>query len=88
MSRSFRSGVVALSTAALIITGTAIAPAQAQTTVEIPTPAFTTEMISSALPQQLQEFLYLAVAFPVIGSSVLSSVIGIPQCGLHDTRAC
>lgn len=88
MNRRLRLAVVALSTSALITTGTAIAPVQAQTAVEVPAPAFTTEMISSVLPQQLQEFLFLAIAFPVMASSVLSSTIGIPQCGLHDTRAC
>lgn len=88
MNRRLRLAVVALSTSALITTGTAIAPVQAQMAIEVPAPAFTTEMLSSVLPQQLQEFLYLAVALPVIASSVLSSVIGIPQCGLHDTRAC
>jgi hypothetical protein len=32
--------------------------------------------------------LWLLAAVPVIGSSILSSAIGIPQCGLHDTRGC
>lgn len=46
---------------------------------------------SAELAQQFPDVasaLWLLAAVPVIGSSILSSVIGIPQCGLHDTRGC
>lgn len=85
MSHRFRSAVVALSTAALL-SGAIAPPAQAQS--DVPAPQFTTEMISSVVPEPVREILWLVIAVPVIGSSILSSVIGIPQCGLHDTRAC
>lgn len=84
MSHRFRSAVVALSTAALL-SGVIATPAQAQS--EVPAPQFTTEMLSSVLPEPIQSALWLLFAVPVIGSSILSSAIGIPQCGLHDTRA-
>lgn len=85
MSHRFRSVVAALSAAALL-SGAVAAPAQAQS--DVPAPQFTTEMLSSVLPEPVREVLWLVFAVPVIGSSILSSVIGIPQCGLHDTRAC
>ena len=87
MSHRFRSGVVALATAALL-SGAVAAPAQAHSEVAVPDPQFTTEMLSSVLPEPIRDVLWLVFAVPVIGSSILSSAIGIPQCGLHDARAC
>lgn len=85
MSHSLRTfarrSFAALASAALL-TGAVAAPAQAQ-------PEYTAQASSteSAL-EQLQLAFLMIVAVPVMGSSFLSSIIGIPQCGLHDTRAC
>ena len=76
MSHRFRSVVAALS-AAVLLSGAVATPAQAQS--DVPAPQFTTEMLSSVLPEPVREVLWLVFAVPVIG---------IPQCGLHDTRAC
>lgn len=66
--------------------------------IAAPVPAFanTTETGSAHSSQtiledpvgELESFAYLSTVFPLLLSSVALSVIGVPQCGLHDTRGC
>lgn len=74
---------VALSAIILVVVG-ASTPVQAQAQETNPV-----AVISSLLPPEVGQAIYLSAAIPVISTSMfLSYVLNIPQCGLHDTRAC
>lgn len=87
LGRITRRAAAALATTALLF-GVATAPAQAVTPNPIEQSSEPIAELSSHLPQQVREAIYLMIALPIMTSSLLSSMIGIPQCGLHDTRAC
>lgn len=91
VSKTLRRSLVSTVAATMLVSAVA-APAQAQvqvpTSSEIAQASSSPQVLSSYLPPQVAEALFLVFAVPVIGSSILSSMIGIPQCGLHDTRAC
>lgn len=72
MPNKFSRGVVAVSTAVALSLGTA------------PLAAAETPTLSSEIKQRLWDHFTIGA----IGSSVLSSMVGIPQCSLFDTRGC
>ena len=85
ISNVARRSVAGAVSAALLL-GVVAAPAQAGT------PDGLHRLAVAAAPAELSsevaDTLFVLLAVPVIGSSILSSMIGIEQCGLHDTRAC
>lgn len=84
--RSFTRRMTVTAAATALLASTAI-PAQAQE--QTPPPKDFLAVISSMIPEEVQSGIMLSLGVPVIGSSMFSSyVLNIPQCGLHDTRAC
>lgn len=52
------------------------------------TPHNTNQGSSTDLNELVFSPIYDIIAIPVTLSSMVLSFIGIPQCGLHDTRGC
>ncbi|MDO5670490.1 MAG: hypothetical protein Q4G50_10835 [Corynebacterium sp.] len=74
-----RLTLASVASVALLVGGTA-APATAQ---EV---SSTSSHSSNWAPE---DYLFGAILFPTLFSSMFSSyILGIPQCGLHDTSAC
>lgn len=74
MTRRFTRTVAAIAASAALVTGVAATPAQAQ-------PA---DLSSEAAAGNWAVLFSL----PVLGSSMLSSLLGQPQCTLFDTTGC
>ncbi|MDO5453375.1 MAG: hypothetical protein Q4F37_00140 [Corynebacterium sp.] len=88
-TRTLTRLAVAVAASGALLLGTAMTPppaaASVVTGIDYLSPG------SSDLAERFPDVasaLWLLAAVPVIGSSILSSVIGVPQCGLHDTRGC
>lgn len=79
LRRMTRLTLASVASVALLAGGTA-APATAQ---EV---SSTSSHSSNWAPE---DYLFGAILFPALFSSMFSSyILGIPQCGLHDTSAC
>lgn len=76
-----RKKLAAIAAAATLTLGATAVPAHAAPSIP------NTSELSAAHPEIAQGLLLL-ISVPVMMSSFGSSLIGIPQCGLHDTRAC
>lgn len=89
-SGTFARRAIAVAASATLLAGLATAPAQAATPepVHHSVVAAAPSELSSQIAADVQTALFVLVGFPIVASSVLSSAIGIPQCGLHDTRGC